>query len=73
MQEKYTHYAIDTTDNKIINGWDYTGLTNREAVEWAKIDFKDNGYPKTIKFWTWRQLVKLGIDPISDKSWKNLK
>ena len=69
----YTHYAINKTSGKIVNGWDYGDVDSSELREFKRdyffqdlIDYDLN--PKDYKILTKRNVEKLGID-IND--WNN--
>ena len=76
----YTHFAIFKSDNKIVDGWDYSELfdedsksyDNTSVKEYSKIDLMDN-YPDNkvseFKIVTKKYLDKVGIDPSDTNNW----
>lgn len=70
----YTHFAIDKSTGKIVNGWEYDSDTDRESIrEYCKMDLEDM-FPERkfseFKVLTTRSLQKQGIDPFSWDSWR---
>ena len=68
----YTHFAV-TSDNKIVNGWEYKGLDTDSIKHYAKGDLIDMEIdPKTVKIYTTKTLMKMGVDPFKPENWKNI-
>lgn len=73
---KYTHFAVDKNDNKIVNGWDYTGVDHEELKSFPKDyfsnDLSEMGVnPKNFSILTKGSLAKRNIDPSNWSNWKN--
>lgn len=70
--KKYTHYLIRKSDNKILNGWDYTGYDTEDIKYYTKIDIADMDInPKDVKILSKRFLEKSGINPQDWGNWSN--
>lgn len=72
----YTHYAIHKGQNKIVNGWDYSGIDGEELRAFKKDyfidDLVDMGMdPKLITILTRKSCEKKGINPDDDNCWSN--
>ena len=72
----YTHYAIHKGQNKIVNGWDYSGIDGEELRAYKKDyfidDLVDMGMdPKLITILTRKSCEKKGINPDDDNCWSN--
>ena len=70
----YTHFAIDKSTGKIVNGWEYDSDTDRESIRYyCKMDLEDM-FPERkfseFKVLTTKSLQKQGIDPFSWDSWR---
>jgi hypothetical protein len=68
----YTHFAIFKADNKIADGWDYTGEDSDSIKQYVKIDVADN-FPNNklsdFKIVGKSYLTKNGIDPSDVNNW----
>ncbi len=74
VNPEYTHFAIDKSTGKIVNGWDYEADEDRESIRYyCKMDLEDM-FPERkfseFKVLTTRSLQKQGIDPFSWDSWQ---
>lgn len=74
--QDYTHFAVNKSTNKIVNGWDYNGYEPSELRSFKKdyfdSDLIDYGLnPKEYKILTLNRLIKMGIDPNNDENWTN--
>ena len=72
----YTHYAILKNENKIVDGWEYRGISSSELRqfkdEYFFNDLRGNGInPKEVKIWTRGYCVQNGVDPSDDNNWTN--
>lgn len=74
--DKYTHYALSKINNKIVNGWDYSGYDPSELKQFKKdyfiadlIDYEIN--PKDVVILSRNTLIKRGINPDDWSSWSN--
>ncbi len=74
---KYTHFAVRKSDNKILNGWDYSKYDsedlNSDKYHYFYYDMEDMDVPKneyTIK--KAQTLIREGINPFDFDNWKNL-
>lgn len=74
---KYTHFAVGKSDNKILNGWDYSEYDSAELnadkyhyfyYDMNDMDVSKNDY--TIK--KAQTLIREGINPFDFNNWKNL-
>jgi len=74
---KYTHFAVGKSDNKILNGWDYSKYDSAELnadkyhyfyYDMNDMDVSKNDY--TIK--KAQTLIREGINPFDFNNWKNL-
>ena len=69
---EYTHFALDKSTGKIVNGWEYKDLDNESIKEYVKIDLKDNfpdRKPSDFKLVTRKFLEKQGINPADINNW----
>jgi hypothetical protein len=73
----YTHFAVRKSDNKILNGWDYSEYDsedlNSDKYHYFYYDMDDMDVPKneyTIK--KAQTLIRLGVNPFDYDNWKNL-
>lgn len=72
--ENYTHYAINKSTGKIVNGWDYSGYDSSELRAFSKdyffVDLEDMELnPKDYKVLGKATLLKRGIDPQDWNNW----
>jgi hypothetical protein len=72
----YSHYAVLTPINKIVNAWDYEGYSAEELRSDKRYyfidDIIDQGFnPKDIRIYTKRTLLRMGLDPDVDENWDN--
>jgi hypothetical protein len=74
---KYTHFAVRKSDNKILNGWDYSEYDsedlNSDKQHYFYYDMDDMDVPKneyTIK--KAQTLIRLGVNPFDYDNWRNL-
>jgi hypothetical protein len=72
----YTHYAVLKGNNKIVNGWDYSGYDSSELRMYKKDYFVDDLVdmgmnPKDLVIWTKRTCLAKGIDPSDNANWSN--
>ena len=70
----YTHYAVNKTTNKIVNGWDYRGYDPAELSQFKKNYFISDliNYeldPKQYVILTKKSLLQRGIDPNDNANW----
>jgi hypothetical protein len=75
--KKYTHFAVGKSDNKILNGWDYSDYDsedlNSDKYHYFDYDMKDMDYTKkdyTIK--KAQSLIREGINPFDFDNWRKL-
>lgn len=75
--KNYTHFAVRKSDNKILNGWDYSEYDSEDLNSDKKAyfydDMDDMDVPKneyTIK--KAQTLIRLGINPFDFDNWRNL-
>lgn len=72
IDPSYTHFAV-TSDNKIVNGWEYNDLDRESIKQYCIGDLKDMEIdPKSVKIYTTKTLNKMGIDPFDPNNWKNI-
>jgi len=68
----YTHFAVFKADNKIADGWDYTGEDSDSIKQSVKTDISDN-FPDNklsdFKIVGKSYLMKNGIDPSDANNW----
>lgn len=70
VNPKYALFAVGTTDNKILSGWEIVGDMS-SAKYYAPEDLKAMGYKKgDYKFASKEALKKQGIDPFNWNSWR---
>jgi len=74
--QNYSHFAINKTTNKIVNGWDYRSYDPQELKQFKNdyftTDLVDYGLnPKEYKIYTNKYLRKNGIDPDDNNNWAN--
>lgn len=74
--QEYTHYAVNKTTNKIVNGWDYNGYDPAELRQFKKdyfiadlLDYELD--PKQYTILTRNSLIQRGINPDDDANWAN--
>ena len=72
--ENYTHYAVNKSTGKIVNGWDYSGYDSSELRAFPKdyffIDLEDMEMnPKDYKILGKATLLRRGIDPQDWNNW----
>jgi hypothetical protein len=68
----YTHFLIDKSNNKIVNGWDYSDTDKDEIPSWVKIDIKDqfpDRKPSEFKLVTRNFLVRNNMKPSDINNW----
>ncbi len=72
----YTHYAVNKTTNKIVNGWDYTGYDPAELRQSKRdyfiadlLDYELD--PKQYTILTKNSLMQRGINPDDNSAWAN--
>lgn len=80
IPSNYTHYAVRKSDNKIVNGWDYSnlydsetrGYDNASIKEYSKGDLIDM-FPESklaeFKIVTTKFLKNSGMDPSDTNNW----
>jgi len=75
--KNYTHFAVRKSDNKILNGWDYSEYDsedlNSDKYHYFYYDMDDMDVPKneyTIK--KAQTLIRLGVNPFDFDNWRNL-
>lgn len=72
LGDSYTHFAILTKTNKIVNGWDYTGIEPESIKEYVREDLK-NDFPEyklsDFKVLTRKNLIKSGLNPSDTNCW----
>lgn len=74
--QNYSHFAVNKTTNKIVNGWDYHGYDHDELKQYKRDYFIDDmidyGFdPKQYKIYTDKYLRRNGIDPDDNNNWAN--
>ena len=74
--QNYTHFAVNKNTGKIVNGWDYKGISGEELKQFKKdyfiTDLVDYGLnAKDYKILTSNSLMKQGIDPNDNNNWAN--
>lgn len=72
--KNYTHYAVNKSTGKIVNGWDYRGYDSQDLRTFAKdyffVDLTDMELnPKDYKIIGKATLLKRGIDPQDWNNW----
>lgn len=72
----YTHYAVNKTTKKIVNGWDYNGYDSEDLKQFKQYYFTQDllDYeldPKQYSILTRKFLLKNGIDPDDWANWAN--
>ena len=72
----YSHFAVNKTTGKIVNGWDYADYDPSELRQFKKdyfindlIDYELD--PKQYKIVTSKFLLRQGIDPNDNNNWAN--
>jgi hypothetical protein len=76
VNKKYTHFLFDKSNDKILFGWDYSGLDNEDIKEYTKIDIKDmfsDRKPSEFKILSKQSLERKGINPFDWNNWENIK
>jgi hypothetical protein len=73
IDQTYTHFAVDKSTGKIVNGWEYSSDTDKESImEYCKIDLLDM-YPERkvseFKVLTTNGMKKQGVDPFDTDNW----
>ena len=74
--QNYSHFAVNKSTNKIVNGWDYEGYDPEELRQFKKdyfiVDLIDYDLdPKQYKIVTKKHLLRQGIDPDDNSNWAN--
>lgn len=77
MMKRYTHFAVNKANGKIVNGWDYTGIEQGELNQYKKDYFIDDlvdmgANPMEYKILTAKGCLRQGINPNDNNSWMNL-
>lgn len=72
--KNYTHYAVNKSTGKIVNGWDYRGYESQDLKAFAKdyffIDLADMELnPSDYKILGKATLLKRGINPQDWSNW----
>ena len=74
--QNYSHFAVNKTTNKIVNGWNYWNEEPSDLRAFKKdyfitdlIDYELD--PKQYKIVTKNFLIRQGIDPDDDSNWSN--
>jgi hypothetical protein len=72
----YSHFAVNKTTGKIVNGWDYAGEDPEDLRQFKRDyfinDLIDNDLnPKEYKIVTDKFLRRQGIDPDDNNNWAN--
>lgn len=72
----YTHFAVNKSTGKIVNGWDYSGYEADELKAFKRdyffVDLEDYGFnPKDYVIYTGKTLKKRGVDPDDNSNWAN--
>lgn len=74
LGEGYTHFAIDKNTNKIVNGWDYDGVSNEDIKYYSKLDLNDQ-FPdrkaSEFKIVSRKFLEKNGVNVSDGNNWQN--
>ena len=74
LGEGYTHFAIDKNTNKIVNGWDYDGVSNEDIKYYSKLDLNDQ-FPdrkaSDFKIVSRKFLERNGVDVSDGNNWQN--
>lgn len=72
LGETYTHFAILLKSNKIVNGWDYSGVDTPSIKEYTREDLR-NDFPdhklSDFKVVTKKNLINSGINPNDSSNW----
>ncbi len=77
VDQRYTHFAVNKSTGKIVNGWDYTGYDQSELNADKNYYFFDDlrDYeldPKQYLIYKKETLLRKGIDPFDMQgSWAN--
>jgi len=74
INPKYTHFAALKSNNKIVNGWDYSDYDSEELKsakkEYFFQDIQDMDIdPKLVAIYTRKYLEKKGINPFDTNNW----
>ena len=74
--QNYSHFAVNKTTNKIVNGWDYAEYDPEELRQFKRDFFTQDliDYdldPKQYKIVTGKYLLRQGIDPNDNNNWAN--
>ena len=74
--QNYTHFAVNKTTGKIVNGWDYADYDPEELRQFKRDyftqDLIDNDLdPKQYKIVTGKYLIRQGINPDDNNNWAN--
>jgi hypothetical protein len=74
--QNYSHFAVNKSTNKIVNGWDYNGYDPQELKQFKHDyfiqDMIEYGFnPKQYKIYTGKYLKRNGIDPDDNNNWSN--
>jgi len=73
INKKYAYFALGTSDNKIVNGWEI--VDDVESLKYyAKLDMKDMDFkPSDYKLLSKAALIRQGIDPFNSDNWRNTR
>jgi hypothetical protein len=72
VDSDYTHFLVSKSDNKIIDGFDYSDMEPDEVRHYLKLDIIDKGLnPKEYKLVSASYLERNGINPFDESNWKN--
>ena len=77
IDPSYTHFAIDKSTGKIVEGWEYDNEIDNESIKhYCKIDLEDMFSDRKIsefKILTGKSLLKQGVDPFDWRSnWQHV-
>lgn len=77
VDPSYTHFALRMSNNKIVNGWDFSTLKGDSSIkEHARIDLR-NMFPddkvENFKILTTSILKRMRIDPFNWDNWETNK
>lgn len=75
IDPSYTHFALLKSNNKIVNGWEYSDdLNTTDIMYYCKFDMEGMDYKTSeYKIYTKEYLMRNGIDPFNPENWDKYK
>jgi hypothetical protein len=73
INSKYNYFAVDKSNGKILNGWEYKNLDKESILEYAHMDMADMDYKKSeYKIVSLKYFKDKNINPFDSNNWKKI-